>query len=153
MNSTVSAPSRKTARKARLATAIPVCRDSASSALALRNCCQARGSCPSLDHKPLEELRTLFRDFANKAQTVVLNLDNAETAALLSDVKPGQAMTWSLSDPRADLVAGPPARSADGIAFAVKRRGGEMVDVSLKVPGCTIWRTRSRRSVRLTHAA
>jgi UDP-N-acetylmuramate--alanine ligase len=89
----------------------------------------------SLDHKPLEELRTLFRDFARKAQTVVLNLDNPETAALLSDMKPGQAVTWSLGDPSADLVAGPPVRSAGGISFAVKQRGGELVEVSLKVPG------------------
>ena len=37
----------------------------------------------SLDHKSLDELRTLFRGFIAKAQTVVLNLDNAETAALL----------------------------------------------------------------------
>ena len=36
----------------------------------------------SLDHKSLDELRALFRDFVAKAQTVVLNLDNAETAAL-----------------------------------------------------------------------
>src|SRR6516225_4856201 len=35
----------------------------------------------SLDHKSLDELRTLFSEFIAKAQTVVLNLDNAETAA------------------------------------------------------------------------
>src|ERR1700686_2137675 len=35
----------------------------------------------SLDHKSLEELCTLFSGFIAKAQTVVLNLDNAETAA------------------------------------------------------------------------
>ena len=50
----------------------------------------------SLDHKSLDELRTLFRDFIAKAQTVVLNLDNAETAALLVGLKPGQAVTYSL---------------------------------------------------------
>ena len=44
----------------------------------------------SLDHKPIQELRILFRDFASKGQTAVLNLDNAETAALLSDLKPGR---------------------------------------------------------------
>src|SRR5262245_19470200 len=47
----------------------------------------------SLDHKSLDELRTLFRGFIAKAQTVVLNLDNAETAALLVGLKPGQAIT------------------------------------------------------------
>src|SRR5262252_5993068 len=33
----------------------------------------------SLDHKSLDELRTLFNEFIAKAQTVVLNLDNTET--------------------------------------------------------------------------
>src|SRR5215471_18912529 len=43
----------------------------------------------SLDHKSLDELRALFRDFAAKARTVVLNLDNAETAALMAGLPPG----------------------------------------------------------------
>ena len=89
----------------------------------------------ALDHKPLEELRTLFRDFADKAETVVLNLDNPETAALAGDLKAARVVTWSLDDPRADLVAGPPARSPGGTKFAVKRRGGKIVEVSLNVPG------------------
>ena len=90
----------------------------------------------SLDHKPLEELRILFRGFASKGETVVLNLDNAETAALVTDLKPGQAVTWSLSDTRADLLAGPPVSSPGAIAFAVKARAsGQVVEVELKVPG------------------
>src|SRR4051794_36856169 len=36
----------------------------------------------SLDHKPLDELRILFRNFIARAEKVVLNLDNAEAAAL-----------------------------------------------------------------------
>src|SRR3569833_131766 len=36
----------------------------------------------SLDHKTLEELRGLFRDFARKAEKVVVNLDDAETREL-----------------------------------------------------------------------
>src|SRR6266487_1744972 len=47
----------------------------------------------SLDHKSLDELRTLFRGFIARAQTAVLNLDNAETAALSAGLKPGQAVT------------------------------------------------------------
>src|SRR5262249_48719890 len=62
----------------------------------------------SLDHKSLDELRLLFRGFVAGAQTVVLNLDNAETAALLSDLKPGQAITYSLSAAQAHLVAAAP---------------------------------------------
>ena len=90
----------------------------------------------SLDHKPIDELRILFRDFASKGETVVLNLDNAETAALVTDLRPGQALTWSLSDTTADLLAGPPVSSPGAIAFAVKARaGGRVVEVMLKVPG------------------
>ena len=90
----------------------------------------------SLDHKSLDELRTLFRDFIAKAQTVVLNLDNAETAALLVGLKPGQAITYSLNSAQANLLASAPVRSPAGIAFQVKaRETGEVVEVNLKVPG------------------
>jgi UDP-N-acetylmuramate--alanine ligase len=90
----------------------------------------------SLDHKSLDELRTLFRDFIAKAQTVVLNLDNAETAALSVDLKPGQAVTYSLGAAQAHLLASPPVRSPAGITFQVKARDtGEVVEVDLKVPG------------------
>src|SRR3984885_1418785 len=90
----------------------------------------------SLDHKSLDELRKLFRDFVAKAETVVLNLDNAETAALLPGLKPGQAMTYSLAAAQADLVASLPVPSPTGIAFAVTAREcGEVVAVNLKVPG------------------
>src|SRR5262245_7153638 len=90
----------------------------------------------SLDHKSLDELRTLFRGFIAKAQTVVLNLDNAETAALSVDLKPGQAVTYSLGAAQADLLASLPVRSPAGIEFQVKARDtGETVEVDLKVPG------------------
>lgn len=90
----------------------------------------------SLDHKPVEELRVLFGDFARKAETPVLNLDNRETAALANDFKPGQALTFSLRDTRADLFAGPAEYLPDGVAFAVTgRASAKVVDVTLKVPG------------------
>jgi UDP-N-acetylmuramate--alanine ligase len=90
----------------------------------------------SLDHKSLDELRTLFRGFIAKAQTAVLNLDDAETAALSVDLKPEQAVTYSLGRAPADLLASPPVRSPAGIAFQVKARDtGETVAVDLQVPG------------------
>jgi UDP-N-acetylmuramate--alanine ligase len=90
----------------------------------------------SLDHKSLDELRSLFRGFSIKAETVVLNLDNSETAAFVPDLKPSQAMTYSLTDTRADLFASSPAPSPTGIAFRVNSRDtGEAVEVKLKVPG------------------
>jgi UDP-N-acetylmuramate--alanine ligase len=90
----------------------------------------------SLDHKSLDELRNLFGDFVAKAETVVLNLDNAETAALLPGLKPGQALTYSLAKAEADLLASSPVLSPTRIAFTVKARDtGEVVAVNLKVPG------------------
>jgi UDP-N-acetylmuramate--alanine ligase len=90
----------------------------------------------SLDHKSLEELRALFKGFIAKAQTVVLNLDNAEAAALAADVKPEQALTYSLRDAPAGLLAFPPLQSPIGVAFQVKAHDtGETVAVELKVPG------------------
>ena len=89
----------------------------------------------SLDHKSLDELRKLFRGFIAKAQTAVLNLDNAETAALAADLK-GQALTYSLRATQADLLASLPVRSPTGITFQVKERDtGEAAEVALKVPG------------------
>src|SRR4051794_39601168 len=90
----------------------------------------------SLDHKSLDELRKLFRDFVAKAETVVLNLDNEETAALLRDLKPSQTLTYSLARAEADLLASSPIPSPIGIAFAVTaRESGEVVEVKLNVPG------------------
>src|SRR5215467_12929924 len=65
----------------------------------------------SLDHKSLDELRSLFRGYIAKAETVVLNLDNAETAALLPDLRPSQAATYSLAAAQAHLLASSPVRS------------------------------------------
>ena len=90
----------------------------------------------SLDHKSLDELRRLFRNFVAKARTAVLNLDNEETAALAASLKPGQAVTYSLRAAQADLVASEPNPAPAGIAFGVKaREAGEIVNVELKVPG------------------
>jgi UDP-N-acetylmuramate--alanine ligase len=90
----------------------------------------------SLDHKSLDELRALFRDFIAKAETVVLNFDNAETAALAAALKPRRAVTYGLRTAQADLVAFAPIPSPAGIAFEVKARdSGKPVKVNLKIPG------------------
>jgi UDP-N-acetylmuramate--alanine ligase len=90
----------------------------------------------SLDHKSLDELRTLFRGFVAGAQTAVLNLDNAGTAALAADLKPGQTVTYSLRASQADLLASALIPAPAGISFQVKARDtGETITVELKVPG------------------
>ncbi len=90
----------------------------------------------SLDHKSLEELRALFRDFIARATTVVLNLDNDETAALAAELPQDKAITFSLTDGVADLSARALVPTPEGIAFEVTDRStGASVQVQLPVPG------------------
>ena len=86
----------------------------------------------ALDHKSLEELRALFRDFAARAEVTVLNLDNAETALLAAGAN--KAITYSLMDRRAHLCASDIVPAPDGIAFDVHEKGTS-AKVMLKVPG------------------
>ncbi len=93
----------------------------------------------SLDHKPMDELRPLFRGFASRAEVAVLNLDNDETAALAGEGG-DNALTYSLADPRADLLAGPPGLRPDGASFEVRFNGRDgqpaaRASVDLRVPG------------------
>ncbi|CAA7627511.1 Mur ligase family protein [Magnetospirillum sp. SS-4] len=88
----------------------------------------------ALDHKSMDELRTLFGDFVAKASMAVLNLDNAETRALAGRVASGQRITYSLDDPSADLLAQDIVPAADGVAFAVAE-GGNRAGLRLGVPG------------------
>ena len=88
----------------------------------------------SLDHKSMDELRVLFRDFTVKAKTPVLNLDNEETRALARGHD--GAITFSLTDLRAQLFAGRVTPAPDGVAFELTERDtGARFDVRLKVPG------------------
>jgi UDP-N-acetylmuramate--alanine ligase len=97
----------------------------------------------SLDHKTMDELRALFRDFVAKSRTAVLNLDNAETAALIPHAP--RAITYSLSNPNADLLAQNLIPAPDGILFDVISRADvnaahhsprpPRLRVQLEVPG------------------
>src|SRR5580700_8378933 len=88
----------------------------------------------SLDHKSLDELRQLFGDFVASAGTAVLNLDNPETRLLAAATS--HALTYSLTDPSADLLAGPPRLRPAGVSVSVAQRGSaQTVEVDLKVPG------------------
>lgn len=89
----------------------------------------------SLDHKSLDELRALFRDFASKAQTTVLNLDNDETATLAAELAPEKLLTYSLADSRAHLFGSNVVPARDGISFDVREHGGAQAHVKLAVPG------------------
>lgn len=88
----------------------------------------------SLDHKTMDELRRLFGDFVAKAETAVLNLDDNETARIAARVQ--GAITYSLSDGAARLVAGDIRPERYGVSFSVTdKASGETARVDLKMPG------------------
>ncbi|HEY0411577.1 MAG TPA: Mur ligase family protein [Allosphingosinicella sp.] len=86
----------------------------------------------SLDHKSMEELRSLFLGFAAKAEAIVLNFDDPETRRLHAAL--GRGTTFSLADPAADLAAADVSEEPLAVAFTV-RAGGEAARVRLRVPG------------------
>ncbi len=88
----------------------------------------------ALDHKSLDELRALFSDFIGKAETAVLNLDNAEVAAL-SHRSSAKKLTYSLENPTANFMAAHITPQPDGILFEVRERDGDAIDVRLHAPG------------------
>lgn len=84
----------------------------------------------TLDHKSLDELRVLFRDFALKAERIVLNLDDAETRLLAAVLPPDKVVTYSLADESADLFGSDIAEEPFAVAFRI----GDL-PVRLQVPG------------------
>jgi UDP-N-acetylmuramate--alanine ligase len=80
----------------------------------------------ALDHKSMEELRALFGDFVARARVAVLNADSAEVMAL----RPEGAITYSLGNAPADLVAQHISERRDGVDFTVND-----FPISLQVPG------------------
>lgn len=88
----------------------------------------------ALDHKSLDELRALFRDFVGKAEIAVLNLDDSETKAIAQ--KFPKAITYSFSDANARLQASNLTPGADRISFDVcDRESGARAHVKLQIPG------------------
>lgn len=89
----------------------------------------------ALDHKTMDELRSLFRDFVAKAEIAVLNLDNEETASLMMSAKV-RVRTHSLRSGLADLHCVSIKPAPDGVTFEVlERETRESALVQLGVPG------------------
>jgi len=84
----------------------------------------------SLDHKSLDELRHLFRDFAMRAERIVLNLDDDETRFLAATLPPDRLKTYSFRDEAADLFGANLSEEPFAISFDVAGR-----KVRLQVPG------------------
>ena len=88
----------------------------------------------ALDHKSMDELRTLFSDFTAKAKIAVLNLDNTDTAALAAHLPQNRKITHSLSDTLADLRAENITPAPDGVTFDLVTKD-EIIKARLAVPG------------------
>jgi UDP-N-acetylmuramate--alanine ligase len=87
----------------------------------------------SLDHKSLDELRALFADFAAKAETTIVNVGDAEAAALAAMLDRTRIVTFAIEAP-ADVMAENLAPEPFAIAFDLIA-GGERRRVRLAVPG------------------
>jgi UDP-N-acetylmuramate--alanine ligase len=88
----------------------------------------------SLDHKSLDELRTLFGDFIAKAATAVINLDNGDGAALAMTLPRDRRTTFSIGQ-EADLTAINLVERPFGVDFLLSEHNGRPVPVTLAVPG------------------
>ncbi len=92
----------------------------------------------SLDHKSLEELRALFGDFLARAGRAVINLDDAETAALAHRAAPNGLITFGIAS--ADAMIGvDPASITETLtslsATLIDRRDDSRHALTLSVPG------------------
>ena len=87
----------------------------------------------SLDHKSLEELRALFGDFAAKARTTIVNVGDAESAALAMALDRSRTVTFAVEGD-ADLSARNLALDAFSVRFELVTKDAAL-PVRLAVPG------------------
>lgn len=90
----------------------------------------------SLDHKSMEELRSLFGDFLAASRVAVINADNSEALALLPYAK--SALTFGIEQELAQIgvvpgsIADSPVRQA---ALIIDRHDGKTYPLTLALPG------------------
>jgi len=89
----------------------------------------------TLDHKEMDELRSLFLAFVGSSETAILNLDDEETRLLAPQMLPDGLVTFSLADEAADFHAADIEEEPLAIAFTVAERGVARARVRLQVPG------------------
>ncbi|MEO1168332.1 MAG: Mur ligase family protein [Pseudomonadota bacterium] len=87
----------------------------------------------SLDHKSMEELRALFGGFLERAGQGIVNIDDAESAALAEKVNPDRLLSFGFCE-NADIRAANIVERPLSVAFDVIE-GGETCHVELAVPG------------------
>jgi UDP-N-acetylmuramate--alanine ligase len=90
----------------------------------------------SLDHKSMDELRSLFGDFLQVCDIGVINLDDPEAAALAPEYTPW--LGYAIGNPVAEIgvVEGSVVEEPFAIsATVIDRRDGLQHDLRLSVPG------------------
>ncbi|MBA4048186.1 MAG: UDP-N-acetylmuramate--alanine ligase [Sphingomonas sp.] len=88
----------------------------------------------SLDHKSMEELRLLFGAFIASARTAIVNIADAEAAALATRLPAAQRLTVAIDQP-ADLVARNLVEAPFAVSFDLSEAGAAAHRVTLRVPG------------------
>ena len=88
----------------------------------------------SLDHKEMDELRSLFAGFLKSSRKAVLNLDDPETR-ILADLVPGdKCVGYGFDSPGADFMGKGLELTPGGSTFSIIA-GEETTEVELNVPG------------------
>jgi UDP-N-acetylmuramate--alanine ligase len=88
----------------------------------------------SLDHKEMDELRTLFGGFLGASRKAVLNLDDPETRLISEAVPAAKLVGYGYDSPGA-AVSGRNLQLEPGGARFTVHAGNERHDVQLQVPG------------------
>jgi UDP-N-acetylmuramate--alanine ligase len=88
----------------------------------------------SLDHKEMEELRSLFAGFLAAADRAVANLDDPETRLIAESLPPERLIGFGFDSPAALLVGRKLELLPDGVRF-IAALGSEEHEVVLPVPG------------------
>jgi UDP-N-acetylmuramate--alanine ligase len=88
----------------------------------------------SLDHKEMDELRSLFAAFLLRARKAVVNLDDPETRAMADVIPADNRIGYGFDSPGADFMGKDLQLRADGASFAVEAEG-KRHQVDLQVPG------------------
>src|SRR3954468_20564382 len=88
----------------------------------------------SLDHKEMDELRSLFAAFLLRARKAVVNLDDPETRAIADVIPADNRVGYGFDSPGADFMGKDLQLEAGGVTFALEAEG-DRHDVRLGGPG------------------
>ncbi len=90
----------------------------------------------SLDHKSLEELRELFGDFLGAAEVAAVNIDDAESTALVPRARALVSFGIDNADAMIGVAPGSIVEGPTSLAATIlDRRDGTSHQLALKVPG------------------